>query len=73
MLFITCFAVILFSSNMYLPCILCLSEHAQRHTVVNLCVCSSVCLYECMYVTLQLRFLEASSKLSADMFCVGTM
>ena len=39
----------------------------QRHTVVSLCVCVRVC------VTLQLGFLEARDKLSADTCNIGTM
>ena len=38
----------------------------RRHTVINSCVCLSVC------VTLQLGFLKARNKLSTDMCNIGT-
>ena len=42
----------------------------QRHTVVRLCFCLFVCV--CVCVTLQLAFLKARDKLSADTCNAGT-
>ena len=44
----------------------------RRHMVVCLCFCLSVCVCVCVCVTLQLAFLEARDKLSADTCNAGT-